>query len=109
MVIADQVWAKYEEPNYKVVSNQGRIEVRDYPSLIAAQVSVSGRGERAANQAFSILAGYIFGKNSSREKIAMTAPVTERMTSEKIAMTVPVTEQEQGGQMTMTFFMEIVK
>lgn len=103
--IADQVSAKYEEPDYQVRDKKGNIELRDYPGVIAARVTLPANGDETANQAFRILAGYIFGKNSSREKIPMTVPVTQKTTSEKVAMTVPVTKQEQNGKMTMTFFM----
>ena len=42
----------------------------------------------AIESGFSILAGYIFGNNVSRQKVEMTSPV---QTSQKIAMTTPVT------------------
>lgn len=97
--------AKYEEPQWSIVKKQGNIEVRRYPRMVAAAVTVDGTGGDAANKAFSILAGYIFGKNEGRRKIAMTVPVTEQMRSEKIAMTVPVTTNLADKKMTMKFFM----
>ena len=97
--------AKYEEPQYKILQSKGNIELRQYPAVIAAAVEVDGRGEQAANAAFRILAGYIFGKNISKSKIAMTVPVTEHIRSEKIAMTVPVTAKVDKASMTMHFYM----
>lgn len=97
--------AKYEEPAYSLVSREGNFEVRRYPSVIAAEVTVGGAGSRAADDAFRILAGYIFGKNKSRDKIAMTVPVTEQTASQKIAMTVPVTTRVESSGMQMRFFM----
>ena len=41
-----------------------------------AEVVVAGPAGAAGNQAFPILAGYIFGKNKGERKFAMTAPVT---------------------------------
>lgn len=105
LVIGTDALAKYEEPGYSVDRKEGNFEIRSYPSVIAAEVEVLGRGEQSANSAFKILAGYIFGKNSSKTKIAMTVPVTEKLTAEKIAMTVPVMTDVDKKNMTMRFFM----
>jgi effector-binding domain-containing protein len=105
LAVGREATAKYEEPNYKVLRSSQDIEVRQYPPVIAAEVEVEGTREKSANQAFRILAGYIFGKNVSRDKIAMTVPVTETTSSEKIAMTVPVTSVTAEGKMTMRFYM----
>jgi len=81
-----------EKPKYKVVQKNGRFELRDYAPYIASRVEVTADDHRAAaRRGFSPLAGYIFGENFRREKIAMTAPVTAQPASEKIAMTAPVT------------------
>ncbi|CAN5378851.1 heme-binding protein [soil metagenome] len=103
--IANDALAKYEEPTYAILEKDGDFEIRDYPSVIAAEVEVSGSGESAANEAFKIIGGYIFGKNVSKTKVAMTVPVTEKISSEKIAMTVPVTTDKQKNSMTMRFYM----
>jgi hypothetical protein len=52
---------------------------------------VLGTYREAMSSGFRILAGYIFGGNTSKQSIAMTSPVTEQ-TSESIAMTAPVSE-----------------
>lgn len=96
---------KYESPRYKELSREGKFEVREYPSAIAAEVQVTGRGDRAQNEAFRILAGYIFGKNKSKARIPMTAPVTQQRSSEKIPMTTPVTTERASENLTMRFFM----
>lgn len=105
LVVGSEALAKYEEPKYEVLRESDDIEIRQYPSVIAAEVEVEGTGEQAANRAFRILAGYIFGRNVSRDKIAMTVPVTQMASSEKIAMTVPVTTEDTQGKMTMRFYM----
>lgn len=66
-----------ELPDYKVVKSDGAIEVRDYPSLLIAEVTVSGERGQAASRAFRKLAGFIFGGNDSDTSIAMTAPVVQ--------------------------------
>lgn len=97
--------AHYEEPHWFTVSKEDQFEIRKYPRLVAASVTVSGVAERAADSAFSILAGYIFGKNSTRKKIAMTTPVIQEAGSTKIAMTVPVTTRRDQNSLTMKFYM----
>jgi len=103
--VASEALAKYEEPNYEIIRTSQDIEIRQYPAVIAIEVEVTGPRAEAENQAFRILAGYIFGKNVSRDKIAMTVPVTEMKSSEKIAMTVPVTSVSSEGKMRMRFYM----
>ncbi|CCG40391.1 SOUL family heme-binding protein [Magnetospirillum molischianum] len=94
-----------EQPVYEVVATLADdIEIRHYGPRIAAETDVDGTESEARNQAFRILAGYIFGGNRDRQKVAMTAPVeTER--SRSIAMTTPVEGSESGGRKTMRFFM----
>lgn len=104
-LVAADARASYEEPAYKVSLRDGNFELRDYPSVVSASVEVEGSRDAAANQAFKILAGYIFGKNVSKKEIAMTVPVTSEKVSEKIAMTVPVTEEKSGSSMRMSFYM----
>ena len=72
------------------------IEIRNYESHLIAEVTVRGKRGRAANAAFRVLAGFIFGGNQSRQSVAMTAPVSQTPISEKIAMTAPVSQQSQN-------------
>lgn len=63
----------------------------NYPTLAIAEVSVSGDRKEAARKGFCLLTRYIFGGNTRKQSIAMTAPVTQKVaTNEKIAMTAPV-------------------
>ncbi len=95
-----------EEPAFTVVLGEDSFEVRDYPGLVAAEVSVSGTRDAAANAGFRLLAGYIFGGNTRRQSIAMTAPVVqERATGETIAMTAPVTQSGGAGAWVVRFMM----
>jgi len=81
-----------EEPAYEVVRELAGIELRQYAAYTVAEVTVTGTADEAGNQAFPILAGYIFGKNKGEKKMAMTAPVTQVATPVKMAMTAPVTQ-----------------
>ena len=94
-----------ETPKYSVVQSDGPIEVREYSESIVAKTKTRGSWKESQNTAFRILAGYIFGSNESKQKIAMTAPVTQAPSSEKIAMTAPVTQIKDGDEWVMTFTM----
>jgi len=88
-----------EEPAFAVSMKEGAFEVRSYPALVAAQVNVTGTRDEASNAGFKLLAGYIFGGNTRRQSIAMTAPVVQAQSgSEKIAMTAPVIQSPMPGQ-----------
>ena len=81
-----------EEPDYQVVRSLGEVEVRQYAAYTVAEVVVAGPADDAGNQAFPILAGYIFGKNKGEKRFAMTAPVTQAAVPVKLEMTAPVTQ-----------------
>ena len=81
-----------EEPEFQVVRELADIEVRQYAAYTVAQVIVAGPADEAGNQAFPILAAYIFGKNKGERKFAMTAPVTQAAVPIKLEMTAPVTQ-----------------
>ena len=93
-----------EEPRYRVIDRAGAFEVREYGPRIAAETSVPGGEMGARSTGFRRLAGYIFGDNRPRAKIAMTAPVAQE--KETIAMTAPVVQSGGGaGPWTIRFFM----
>ena len=86
-----------EKPSYTTIEKDGRFEIRRYDPYLTADVSVSAADYRkAASEGFSPLANYIFGGNTTRQKIAMTAPVAAQPQSEKIAMTAPVSVTGKG-------------
>jgi hypothetical protein len=95
-----------EEPAYQASLQEGAFEVRDYPALMAAEVTITGDRNAAGNAGFRALFGYITGGNTRRQSIAMTAPVVQAATGgEKIAMTVPVTQSGDGSGWTIRFMM----
>jgi hypothetical protein len=94
-----------EEPKFQVVREDGDIQLRQYLSTIVAETSVSGKFDKAANEGFRRLAGYIFGGNEGSKKISMTAPVGQGP-GEKIPMTAPVSQSETAaGEWNITFTM----
>jgi hypothetical protein len=94
-----------EEPAFTVERDIDGVQIRRYGPRIAAETTIEADEEAARNQGFRLLAGYIFGANSSSDKIAMTAPVAQQP-SEKIAMTAPVaTQRTPAGEWVIRFFM----
>jgi len=95
-----------EKPAYKVMQDDGKLEIRLYDPTVVAEVEAEGERFDAVNKSFSPLADYIFGANTKGQKIAMTSPVSQQAESEKIAMTSPVTQQPTGdGKWTVQFTM----
>jgi len=94
-----------EEPSFKTILHEGDFEVRDYPALIVAEVTVTGGQKEAASKGFRLLAAYIFGGNKQSQKIAMTAPVVQERIGEKIPMTAPVTQTKKSSAWVVRFIM----
>ncbi|MEM6666196.1 MAG: heme-binding protein, partial [Pseudomonadota bacterium] len=86
VVVAGGAWAwtmrNIETPAYTVERTDGAFEVRQYPELVLASLATDGSRSEAVRNAFSPLAGYIFARERPGEKIAMTAPVTQRAAGE---------------------------
>jgi hypothetical protein len=94
-----------ETPKYSVIKKQNEIEIRQYSGYIQAEVTIIEKNYKSAiEKGFTVLAGYIFGNNISRQKIEMTTPVKVSSQSQKIAMTTPVIVTG-NGQFTVAFIM----
>ncbi len=95
-----------ENTEYSVIEKRKAYEIRLYPSHIVAQTTVEGTYGEALRKGFRIIAGYIFGGNTKKQSIAMTAPVVEKSNvSENIAMTAPVVATVEGQSHTIAFGM----
>ncbi len=77
MMASADTYKGYETPPYTVAQTDGTIELRNYAPHIVAEVRVSGSRDAAIGRGFRSLAGYIFGGNATREKVAMTTPVAQ--------------------------------
>ncbi|WP_341476424.1 heme-binding protein [Arthrobacter glacialis] len=60
--------------------------------------SIGGSFEDAGNRGFRYLFAYISGENQVTQKISMTAPVVQDLSSELLEMTAPVLQQEFATQ-----------
>jgi DNA gyrase inhibitor GyrI len=107
-LLAAALWgpivSNVEQPKYEIVETSGNIEIRDYAPMIVAEVDVTGGRRDAIGKGFRIIADYIFGNNTTAQKLPMTAPVTQQ-DSEKIAITAPVTQQGDGNTWKVRFIM----
>ncbi len=81
-----------EEPEYQIIKNTPDFEIRYYNEYLVAEVTLTGNFTSSGNQAFKVLAGYIFGANQASTKMKMTAPVESQAisVSEEMKMTAPV-------------------
>ena len=62
---------------YVVKKKYKQFEIRSYETTLFTSVRLSTKGyKNSSSKGFSILAGYIFGNNERKEKIAMTSPVS---------------------------------
>lgn len=104
LIIAGPILSKVENPQYKVLSKENNIEIREYSPIIIAEVNVTGDRKEAVNKGFRILADYIFGNNTVKAKISMTAPVQQK-SNEKISMTAPVTQKGENNEWQVSFIM----
>jgi hypothetical protein len=66
--------AAYESAEYKIVTSDGKFEVREYPDLmlVATKTNMDAQGRDGS---FMKLFRYISGANESDKKISMTTPV----------------------------------
>ena len=94
-----------EEAQYEVLKKENRFEIRDYEPHILAEIIVEGDIEQAGNKAFSRLFRYISGDNRSRDKVKMTAPVSQEPRKQKIKMTAPVGIQPAQTRWAVSFMM----
>lgn len=108
LMLGAAIWgpivSNVEQARYQVVDRNDNTEIREYPSAIVAETEVSGERNEAIGQGFRTIADYIFGNNTSAEKVAMTAPVTQQRV-EELAMTAPMTQQGDGLTWRVRFFM----
>ena len=94
--LSGSIMSNVEQAKYTVTQKEGNIEIRDYAPAIVAETSVDGPRDKAIGEGFKLIADYIFGNNTAKTKVAMTAPVTQQA-NEKIPMTAPVLQQGSGN------------
>ena len=66
-----------EQPSYKVMLKDGKIEIRQYDRILLQSVKVRGDQYQSIRQGFRPLVRFIGGKDRNGDKISMTAPVIQ--------------------------------
>jgi SOUL heme-binding protein len=96
-----------EQQRYDVLTRFPGFELRRYPAHLVAEVEVDSSFTDAGNQAFGVLVAFISGRNRTRDKVAMTAPVVQEQASTRIAMTSPVVQESgvESGRQVVAFVM----
>ncbi|XP_008785444.1 uncharacterized protein LOC103704070 [Phoenix dactylifera] len=71
-----------ETPKYQILKRTATYELRKYEPFVVAET----KGDKlSGSSGFKDVAGYIFGKNSSMEKIPMTTPVFTQARDDKLS------------------------
>lgn len=96
-----------EQQPYDVLTRFPGFEVRRYPAHLVAEVDVDSSFTDAGNRAFGVLVAFISGSNSTRRRVAMTAPVVQEQAPTRIAMTSPVVQESgvEPGRHRVAFVM----
>ncbi|KAI5425477.1 hypothetical protein KIW84_031328 [Lathyrus oleraceus] len=93
-----------ETIKFKVLSRRDRYEIREIEPYFVAEATMPGKNGfdfSGASQSFNVLAEYLFGKNTTKEKMEMTTPVfTSKNQSDgvKMDMTTPVLTTKTADQ-----------
>lgn len=66
-----------EEPEYKILDLDGNIEIREYPALTFASLTIQGAYKVATREGFRRLENYILGQNATGIQIGRVAPYFE--------------------------------
>lgn len=82
------------------------VEIRRYEPRIAAQTTVDADEDEARQEVSAAWPGTAYGGNGGKQKVAMTAPVSQSSAgSQKIAMTAPVSSTPGSEGWVVRFFM----
>ncbi|KFK38401.1 hypothetical protein AALP_AA3G108200 [Arabis alpina] len=93
-----------ETMKFKVLSRTDKYEIREVESYFVAETTMPGGNGfdfYGASRSFNVLAEYLFGKNTIKEKMEMTTPVVTRKVQsvgEKMEMTTPVITRKGKDQ-----------
>ncbi|XP_015898812.3 heme-binding-like protein At3g10130, chloroplastic [Ziziphus jujuba] len=98
---------------FRVLSRTDQYEIREVEPYFVAETSMPGKTGfdfNGASKSFNVLAEYLFGENTRKEKMEMTTPVFTRTSlsdGEKMEMTAPVITKrvEDQDKWQMSFLM----
>ena len=105
LIIAGGSAMAIEQPRYRVLEQDGDLEIRQYEPFIVAETFVDGDFGASGNEGFGRLFRYITGSNQAKASISMTAPVQQRAGGQELAMTAPVTQRAAPAGHWVSFMM----
>ena len=97
-----------EEPEFKLILEEGEFQISEYEPKIIAQVEIDGDFEEVSSKGFKLLADYIFGNNiweGDSQKISMTAPVEMSPLAENLLMTSSIMDDDINNKWSINFVM----
>jgi hypothetical protein len=97
--------AALEQPTFDLVDEIGDLQIRRYEPYVVARTLIDSGFSEAGNQGFKRLAGYIFSGNDADRKIAMTAPVGQRLHAQALDGQTKQADAGQGEKYWVTFSM----
>jgi hypothetical protein len=92
LFLASQIYVYKSSRNiegykYAVINVYNGFEIRKYEARLFTAVKLdTDKYKQASSKGFSILGGYIFGKNEKKEQISMTSPVALSLEEEMTIM-----------------------
>ena len=66
-----------DEPKYKVIDMEDDKEIREYPRMTLASVTVARKYEDAMKEGYHRLSQYLYGENATNLEMSMTTPIFE--------------------------------
>ena len=85
---------RIEGYKYSIIKTYKDFEIRIYEASLFTSVKINTDNyKQASSKGFSILGGYIFGKNENKEQIPMTSPVAMMLEKKEMTMLFLVPER----------------
>jgi len=85
---------RIEGYKYSIIKTYEDFEIRIYEASLFTSVKINTDNyKQASSKGFSVLGGYIFGKNENKEQIPMTSPVAMTLEEEETTMLFLVPEK----------------
>ena len=93
-----------EEPKFFILFREETKQIRKYYPFLMAQTFIRGNYEFCASEGFYRLTNYLFGSNSTHEKMSMSSPVLQSR-SKKLVMVSPVLHEQKSDGWVMSFIL----
>jgi hypothetical protein len=94
-----------EEPNYRLLSEVGDIQIRLYQPMLIAETVIEADYSQAGKIGFNRLARYIFGGNVQNKEMSMTTPVFRESIGQIETMNAATQNAPNNNKWMMSFVM----